>query len=153
MESIMKKKYMVAATAAALSMGSGSAALAQQDEGSESLVFEEVIVTATKREQSIFDVPVAVTMQKPAPDVGTPTLALTYRAGQTPSLVDVPVAAASEVATGTVHVGVAGAKAVVLANDPSFSKALRTIPLNARPRTRSPRLPTWPPVCTRSSHP
>ncbi len=48
----------------ALALGAMSAPgtlLAQEDEAQQATVFEEVIVTATKREQSIYEVPVAVT--------------------------------------------------------------------------------------------
>ena len=56
----MKKKGMVVATAAALGVCASSVALAQQDEEYSDGVFEEVIVTATKRELSIYEVPVAI---------------------------------------------------------------------------------------------
>ena len=55
----MNKKMLAVAVTAALGLGSNSGLLAQ-DQGNEELVFEEVIVTATKREQNIYDVPVAV---------------------------------------------------------------------------------------------
>ena len=57
----MIMKWMVAATAAALGMGAISVASAQQDEEYSNVVFEEVIVTATRRELNIFEVPVAIT--------------------------------------------------------------------------------------------
>ncbi len=56
----MNKKLIVAAMAAALGMGTGSDVSAQEPGEAEELIWEEVIVTATKREQSIYDVPVAV---------------------------------------------------------------------------------------------
>jgi iron complex outermembrane receptor protein len=49
---------MLAVAIAAATLLSGTSVLAQDDE--ESLMFEEVLVTATKREQSIYDVPVAI---------------------------------------------------------------------------------------------
>ena len=53
-----KKSIAVAVLASSI----GAPALAQQPTGSEgnNLALEEVIVTATRREQSIYDVPVAV---------------------------------------------------------------------------------------------
>jgi iron complex outermembrane receptor protein len=51
----------VTATIAALSLSAAGMVLAQdQDDVSEASVFEEVIVTATRREESIYEVPVAV---------------------------------------------------------------------------------------------
>ena len=56
----MKKKNLALVFGAipVAGLGIGQAALAQ---GAEKPVFEEVIVTAQKREQSIYDVPVAIT--------------------------------------------------------------------------------------------
>ena len=52
----IEKRTIFALTASLLGLGFGPQALAQED-----TVFEEVIVTATKRELSIYDVPVAIT--------------------------------------------------------------------------------------------
>ncbi len=58
----MIKKHLPAACAALGLLGPAATgvALAQDQEDAEAAVFEEVIVTATKREESIYDVPVAV---------------------------------------------------------------------------------------------
>ncbi len=55
------KKNLITASAISLAIFSGSfahTALAQEDEGK--LIFEEIIVTAKKREQSIYEAPVAI---------------------------------------------------------------------------------------------
>jgi outer membrane cobalamin receptor len=58
----MKKKLWALAMiiAAALSLGTIQPLMAQDDEAQE-LMLEEIIVTATKREESIYDVPIAMT--------------------------------------------------------------------------------------------
>jgi iron complex outermembrane receptor protein len=57
----MKKTLFVIASIAALGLGSNPIALAQDDDDStQSVYLEEVLVTATRREESIYDVPVAV---------------------------------------------------------------------------------------------
>ncbi len=55
----IEKRTIFALTASLLGLGFGPQALAQEDQ--EDTVFEEVIVTATKLELSIYDVPVAIT--------------------------------------------------------------------------------------------
>ena len=55
----IEKRTIFALTASLLGLGFGPQALAQEDQ--EDTVFEEVIVTATKRELSIYNVPVAIT--------------------------------------------------------------------------------------------
>ena len=58
----MYKKRQAVLGVAVIAMGISGLAIAQDDKYSnEATVFEEVIVTATKREQSIYDVPMAVT--------------------------------------------------------------------------------------------
>ncbi len=56
----MDKKILAVATIAALGLGMPAATLAQAADESESSLLEEVIVTATKREQGIYEVPIAV---------------------------------------------------------------------------------------------
>ena len=56
----MDKKALVVATIAALGMNTPAAALAQTADNADSSLLEEVIVTATKREQGIYEVPIAV---------------------------------------------------------------------------------------------
>ena len=53
-----EKRTILALTASLLGLGLGQQALAQDEQ--QATVFEEVIVTATKRELSIYDVPVAI---------------------------------------------------------------------------------------------
>ena len=55
----IEKRSILALTASLLGLGLGQQALAQDEQ--QATVFEEVIVTATKRELSIYDVPVAIT--------------------------------------------------------------------------------------------
>jgi iron complex outermembrane receptor protein len=56
-----RQKHLIVSMTIALAMlNAPSTLLAQDDEAAEASVFEEVIVTATKREESIYDVPVAV---------------------------------------------------------------------------------------------
>ena len=58
----MYKNRQAVLGVAVIAMGMSGLAIAQDDKYSnEATVFEEVIVTATKREQSIYDVPMAVT--------------------------------------------------------------------------------------------
>ena len=54
----IEKRSILALTASLLGLGLGQQALAQDEQ--QATVFEEVIVTATKRELSIYDVPVAI---------------------------------------------------------------------------------------------
>ena len=56
----MNKRILAIATMAAVGMGASVPVLAQNDADSSSNLLEEVIVTATKREQSIYEVPMAV---------------------------------------------------------------------------------------------
>lgn len=56
----MINKILVVATMTALGLGTSVPALSQVQNESESDFLEEVIVTATKREQSIYEVPIAV---------------------------------------------------------------------------------------------
>jgi len=59
----MNRKTILWASIAAgvASLAVSPVVLAQDQEAEETSVFEEVIVTATKREQSIYEVPVAIT--------------------------------------------------------------------------------------------
>jgi iron complex outermembrane receptor protein len=57
----MKQKWIVVACAAAFGMGASSVASAQQDDDYNDVFFEEVVVTATKRELNIYEVPLAIT--------------------------------------------------------------------------------------------
>ena len=59
----MNRKTILWASIAAgvASLAVSPVVLAQDQEAEEASVFEEVIVTATKREQSIYEVPVAIT--------------------------------------------------------------------------------------------
>ena len=57
-----KKTWPLAAMiATTLSLGSTFSLMAQDIEDGEELLLEEVLVTATKREESIYDVPIAIT--------------------------------------------------------------------------------------------
>lgn len=56
----MIKKKLAVATMTALGLGASVPALAQNTDQPESSVSEEVVVTATKREQNIYDVPIAI---------------------------------------------------------------------------------------------
>ncbi|HLF32217.1 MAG TPA: hypothetical protein VI566_14475, partial [Xanthomonadales bacterium] len=60
---MLKMKTMVAAMAAALmGLGLSQSALAQDDTAqSDGFTLDEIIVTSTKREESIYDVPIAIT--------------------------------------------------------------------------------------------
>ena len=57
----MTRKLLAVAMAATLGISANSTVSAQQDDEYSDMVFEEVIVTATKRELNIFEVPVAIT--------------------------------------------------------------------------------------------
>jgi len=52
---------VAASVAAAVALGMPSLLMAQGSESAESSMLEEIIVTATKREESIYDVPIAIT--------------------------------------------------------------------------------------------
>jgi iron complex outermembrane receptor protein len=52
---------IAAAIATAVSVGTIQPAMAQDDDEPESIMLEEIIVTATKREESIYEVPIAIT--------------------------------------------------------------------------------------------
>jgi iron complex outermembrane receptor protein len=57
-----KNQWALAATVAtALSFASHSPLMAQGSDEAEELMLEEIIVTATKREESIYEVPIAIT--------------------------------------------------------------------------------------------
>jgi len=56
----MNKKPIAAAATIALVMGIDGPAMAQDQTDLENVLIEEVMVTATKREESIYEVPVAV---------------------------------------------------------------------------------------------
>ena len=56
----MNKRMLVVAMLAALGTGTSVPALSQTTNATDSDLLEEVIVTATKREQSIYEVPIAV---------------------------------------------------------------------------------------------
>jgi iron complex outermembrane recepter protein len=56
----MKRTALAVATMAALGLCANAPAWAQNDDQAGNIVLEEIIVTSTKREQSIYDVPVAV---------------------------------------------------------------------------------------------
>jgi iron complex outermembrane receptor protein len=58
---ISTRKAVSAAIAAAVSLGTIPPLLAQGNEEPESIMLEEIIVTATKREESIYEVPIAIT--------------------------------------------------------------------------------------------
>ena len=69
----MKYRNQLTATIVAMGLGTTGLAVAQdQNDADDSLVFEEVIVTATKREESIFDVPVAGGFPPLAPAASCP---------------------------------------------------------------------------------
>jgi len=56
----MNRKLMAVITMAAVGLGASVPVMAQSDDESNSRLLEEVMVTATKREESIYDVPIAV---------------------------------------------------------------------------------------------
>jgi iron complex outermembrane receptor protein len=56
----MKRTALAIATMAALGLCANAPVWAQNDDQAGNIVLEEIIVTSTKREQSIYDVPVAV---------------------------------------------------------------------------------------------
>ena len=56
----MNRKFLTVSVITALAMGTSSPVLAQAADEADNALLEEVIVTATKREQSIYDVPIAV---------------------------------------------------------------------------------------------
>ena len=59
---MIKTKWTIAtAVALAVSFGTNQQLMAQSDDEADGALLEEVIVTATKREESIFDVPIAIT--------------------------------------------------------------------------------------------
>ena len=53
----MNKKLLAVVTMAAIGLGTSAPVVAQSDDESSNDLLEEVMVTATKREQSIYDVP------------------------------------------------------------------------------------------------
>ena len=57
----MNKKLLAVVTMAAIGLGTSAPVVAQSDDESSNDLLEEVMVTATKREQSIYDVPIAMT--------------------------------------------------------------------------------------------
>jgi len=58
---INMKWAIAAAVATAVSFGTSQQLMAQDSDDSDSALLEEIIVTATKREESIYDVPIAIT--------------------------------------------------------------------------------------------
>lgn len=56
----MNQKILAVAMIAAFGAGASVSALAQNDDASNNPLLEEIIVTATKREQNIYEVPVAM---------------------------------------------------------------------------------------------
>lgn len=57
-----KNQWMIAAVVAtAVSFGTSQQVMAQGDDEADNVMLEEIVVTATKREESIFDVPIAIT--------------------------------------------------------------------------------------------
>lgn len=56
-----KKWIVAAAVATTVSFGTNSQLMAQDNQEAESVMLEEIIVTATKREESIYEVPIAIT--------------------------------------------------------------------------------------------
>jgi iron complex outermembrane receptor protein len=58
---IIMRWAIAAAIATAVSVGTNQQAMAQGNDEADSMMLEEIIVTATKREESIYEVPIAIT--------------------------------------------------------------------------------------------
>ena len=58
---VSRRRFLTGTTIAAIAAGLATPALAQDDTGSGFTGLSEIIVTAQKREQSLQDVPIAVT--------------------------------------------------------------------------------------------